>query len=53
MVLIKDLVKGAAFAIASKSITDRDEFQARKKDLQHAVKRGDLVETVRKALVTA
>jgi histidyl-tRNA synthetase len=51
-VLIKDLVKGAAFAIASKTITDRDEFQARKKDLQQSVKREDLVETVRKALGT-
>jgi histidyl-tRNA synthetase len=49
-VLIKDLVKGAAFAIASKTITDRDEFQARKKDLQQSVKREDLVETVRRAL---
>jgi histidyl-tRNA synthetase len=49
-VLIKDLVKGAAFAIASKTITDRDEFQARKKELQQSVKREDLVAAVKKAL---
>ncbi|MGL4635586.1 MAG: histidine--tRNA ligase [Beijerinckiaceae bacterium] len=49
-VQIKDLVKGAALAEVAKTITDREEYLARQAEVQYAVKRGDLVEAVKKAL---
>jgi histidyl-tRNA synthetase len=49
-VQIKDLVKGAALAVAAKTITDRDVYKAMSAEAQYAVPRADLVTEVRKAL---
>jgi histidyl-tRNA synthetase len=49
-VQIKDLVKGAALAVAAKTITDRDVYKAMSAEAQYAVPRAELVAEVRKAL---
>ncbi len=49
-VQIKDLVKGAALAVAAKTITDREVYKAMSAEAQYAVPRADLVAEVRKAM---
>jgi histidyl-tRNA synthetase len=49
-VQIKDLVRGATVAEQARALTDREEYQRLMATVQYAVKRGELVAAVRKAL---